>query len=200
MNAAPPSVLPRFGIDLASLIGGLAGEPWAWIGAGGIVVVLLFWVSAILENSTGLSSGAEVLASDTGQNRVELIRDPYTGLVGKPDYVLLERVFFRKKMVPVELKPTRRSKTLYYGDMMQLVTYMVLLRSEYGSRFAGYGKVRYKEATFTVKLTRALERELQSHAGAVRDARQADYVERNHDERVKCARCPLRTVCAESLA
>lgn len=184
----------------------LPSDPiWLLVGAGAAVLVLaiaVLWLSSVLQGRTGLSSSAEIVASDTGQNRVELIEDPGTGLRGQPDYVLQERVgiFRRKKLVPVELKPTRKGRTLHESDEMQIVVYMLLMRARYGRRFAGYGHVRYKDETFTVRLTRERENRCLSYAEGVRQARVADNVDRNHDVEPRCGYCALRDVCDQALA
>lgn len=175
-------------------------SPATWIALLIGLGMLFLWLSSLLESSTGLSSSAEVLASDTSQNRVKTLKDPKTGLMGKPDYLLQERVFFQKKIVPVELKPTRQSRALYPSDEMQLVAYMILCRAAYGSKFAGYGYVRYAEATFRVDLTRKLEQRCIQLIEEVRAARCAEDVPRNHDSSARCGRCPYRFECPDSLA
>lgn len=171
-----------------------------------VVLMLLggiaLWVSGEMEARTGLSSGADVLASDTGQDRVELIRDPKTGLVGQPDFLLEERsgLFLRKKVVPVEVKPSRVSDQLYDSDQMQAVVYMLLVRAKYGRRFAGYSYVRYKERTFRVELTDLMERKCLMYANGVREARHSDNVHRSHEQPARCKACSVREACGEALA
>lgn len=174
---------------------GLSSEVLMAAAALGIFVLaaLLFWVSGRIEASTGLGSNAEIVASDTGQNRVELIEDKRLGLRGQPDYILRERVGLlrRWKLVPVELKPTRKRRTLYESDELQLVAYMVLMRSRYGRRFAGYGYVRYQDQTFTIRLTREREARLLATANAVREARRLEHVRVDSPPLpCRCGRCP----------
>ena len=176
------------------------GSPTFWVAAliaAGVAALLL---SVFLASRTGLSSRSEVMASDTGQNRVKKLWDPETGLVGQPDYILRERVGFSKKLVPVEVKPTRKGTRLHHSDEMQSTVYMLLMRAEYGKEFAGYAYVRYKEKTFRVRLTRELERLCLQYVGEIRQARQAHNVHRNHDQRVRCLSCAYRPLCDESLA
>lgn len=162
---------------------------------------LALWASSALQARTGLSSSAEILASDTGQERVELIRDPETGLVGQPDFLIEERVglFRRKKIVPVEVKPSRESDQLYDSDQMQAVVYMLLVQAKYGNRFAGYSYVRYKERTFRVELTDLLRRKCLMYANGVREARQSQNVHRSHEQAGRCRGCSVRDACGEAL-
>lgn len=168
---------------------------------GGAGVVLL-WLSLVLRGMTGLSSNAKVVASDTGQQRVKKLYDPTHGITGKPDYIREERVGLlrRKKYVPVEVKPSRRGRRLHEGDEMQLVAYLLLLRANYGRRAANYGYVRYKDATFRVKLTDDRVRRCLMYVEAIRHSRVATDVQRSHNDRVRCLRCGLREVCGQSLA
>lgn len=174
--------------------------------AGFALLMLLagiaLWISSTLQAQTGLSSSAEILASDTGQNRVELIRDSETGLLGQPDFLIEERVGLlrRKKVVPVEVKPSRASDQLYDSDKMQAVVYMLLVQAKYGNRFAGYSYVRYKEHTFRVELTDLMKRKCLMYANGVREARQSQNVHRSHEQAGRCRACSVREACGEALA
>jgi CRISPR/Cas system-associated exonuclease Cas4 (RecB family) len=165
------------------------------LGAAFLLLLLSRW----LAGHTGMPGDAEILASDTGQNRVEKIHDPETRLVGQPDYVLRERVGFRRRLVPAELKPSRRGDTLHESDEMQVTVYMLLMRHAYGREFAGYGYVRYKEKTFRVDLTREREARCLAIADAVREARRVANTRRNHDQRGRCAQCSYVSVCEDRL-
>lgn len=167
-----------------------------------VLGALLLFVALILRQRTGLRSDATVLASDTSQNRVENIRDRRSMLVGQPDYLVEERVWGRKRVVPIELKPLRKSAKLYDSDRLQLACYMILTRAKYGRRFAGYGRVRYKEHSFQVRLTRALESECLAMADNVEwaAARPSDAVGRSHNQAGRCRACALRRDCGDRLS
>lgn len=164
--------------------------------------LLLLWFSSLLRGTTGLSSKVRVVASDTGQGRVKKLYDPETGLVGQPDYIIEERCGFlrRRKYVPVEVKPSRRGTELHESDEMQLVVYLLVLRANYGRRAADYGYVRYKQATFRVKLTPDRVRRCLMYVEAVRRNRAAANVDRSHEDRVRCLRCGFRKMCGQNLA
>lgn len=171
--------------------------------AGLLCLVALRW----LRRTTGLPrspSGAmaEVIASDTGAAASVLLRDPALGLRGRPDYLLEERdANGDARLVPVEVKPSRRSARLYESDALQLGAYLLALRATYGAeRAAAHGYVRYAERTFRVELTAALEGRVRAIVAAVRAGRAATIVHRSHDVAARCVRCPVRDRCDERLA
>jgi CRISPR/Cas system-associated exonuclease Cas4 (RecB family) len=171
---------------------------WAVALLGGLGL-LAYILSDALGGRTGLPGHAEILASDTGQNRVQKIYDPESGLVGQPDYILRERVGFRRRLVPAELKPSRKGDELHEGDEMQITVYMILMRREYGRDFAGFGYVRYKDKTFKVHLTRERELRCLRYAQLVREARRDPGVRRSHSVRGRCAQCSHVGVCSDRL-
>jgi CRISPR/Cas system-associated exonuclease Cas4 (RecB family) len=151
-----------------------------------LAAVALFVASWMLARTSGVRGSV---------TREPLLVDGERHLRGRPDYLVGERA----GLVPIELKPLRRSTTLYESDRMQLVTYLLLVRATYPGNFAGYGRVRYRDAEFTVTLTEALEARCLALAARVRDARHASVVHRTHDVPAKCGACAHRAACAESL-
>jgi CRISPR/Cas system-associated exonuclease Cas4 (RecB family) len=150
-----------------------------------LVAVVLFVASWALGRTTGIRGGASV---------EPLLVDETLRLRGRPDYVVRER----GRLVPIELKPLRRSTVLYESDRMQLVAYLLLVRANYPREFAGYGRVRYRDAEFTVTLDEASEARCSALAERVRAARRTE-VHRTHDIAGKCAACAHRAACGESL-
>ena len=171
--------------------------------AGLACLAALWW----LRRTTGLPtspSGAtpEVVASDTGAAASVLLRDPTLGLRGRPDYLIEERAPGGDTvLVPIEVKPSRRSARLYETDEVQLGAYLLLVRATYGAdRAASYGYVRYAARTFRVELNAALEARVQAIVAAVRGGRSAAVVHRSHDVPARCRNCPVREACDERLA
>ena len=160
----------------------------------------LWW----LRRSTGFrpsfGDAPAVVASDTGAAPGVLLRDPALGLRGRPDYLVEERTGEGTVLVPIEVKPTRRSDRLYEGDAVQLGAYLIALRATYGERAARHGEVRYAARTFRVELTSALEGRVRAIVAAVRAGRSAAVVHRSHDMVARCVRCPVRESCDERLA
>lgn len=143
----------------------------------------------------GPGEGA-IVASDTGAVAPILFRDPVLGIRGKPDYILEES---DGRLLPVEVKPTRRSARLYESDRIQLAAYLIALRSNVGSRAAPFGYVRYASRTFEVALTSELEREVRAIVDAIRMGRRLPMLRRDHRSSARCAACAVRVHCDESL-
>jgi CRISPR-associated exonuclease Cas4 len=128
-----------------------------------------------------------------------LLRDSRLGLFGKPDYVLAQGTGPERRLIPLELKPRRRTTRLYESDEIQLGVYLIGMRATYGREAANFGFVRYAAATFRVELTAALERRVIDVANAIRAGRLAPVIHRSHDVPARCAGCAMRPNCDESL-
>lgn len=139
-----------------------------------------------------------LVASDLGLRDPVTLRSETRRLVGRPDEIHRDRQ--TGKLYPIEVKPRRRSDVLHHSDRLQLAVYLVLAREAYGRRFAEYGIVRYATRDFTVVLTPELEREVALIADAVRRARAARDVHRDHQVAAKCRACAQRSRCVEALA
>ncbi|HET7457463.1 MAG TPA: PD-(D/E)XK nuclease family protein [Gemmatimonadaceae bacterium] len=168
---------------------------------GLLCAALLWW----LRRTTGLpaasGSAPAVVASDTGAAASTLLRDPALGVRGRPDYLVEEPVTAGAPLlVPIEVKPSRRSARLYESDEVQLGAYLLALRATHPERAAGHGYVRYAARGFRVELTAALERRVRAIVAAVRAGRSAAVVHRSHDVPARCAACPVRERCDERLA
>lgn len=171
--------------------------------AAALAAVTIPVVLAMLRRRTGFSFAANaqsvVIASDVGAQRSILLRDPVLGICGKPDYLLESEVGGRRLLVPLEVKPTRHSRRLYDSDRVQIGAYLLALRGTFPDRASDVGYVRYAEQTFSVRLTRELEREVERTAAAVREGRHARVLHRSHSIRARCRACPVRQVCDEAL-
>ena len=142
---------------------------------------------------------ATLVGSDTRAAIAMMVREPALGLRGRPDYVLEEGPPNDRLLVPVEVKPTRRSKRVYESDELQLGAYLVALRGTAGLRASTTGYVRYASDTFRIDLTPDLERRVRETVAAVRRGRRASVVHRSHSIRARCASCPVRHHCDEQL-
>lgn len=162
------------------------------------VAILVF--AARARRRTGfvaVSSGTGVIiASDTGVLTPMLLRDPVLGIRGKPDYILEDR---DRRLLPIEVKPTRRSTRLYDSDRVQVGAYLIALRSTVGNRAAPFGYVRYASRSFQVALTSELEDEVRRIVEAIRAGRRHVPISRDHNIAAKCKACPVRAHCDESL-
>ena len=138
-----------------------------------------------------------IIASDTGILAPILLRDAVLGIRGKPDYILQDR---DRRLLPVEVKPTRRSTRLHDSDRVQLAAYLIALRGEVGNRAAPFGFVRYASRTFDVFLTSELEQEVRRIVHAIRLGRRLPKIGRNHSSAARCAQCAVRVHCDEALS
>jgi CRISPR/Cas system-associated exonuclease Cas4 (RecB family) len=164
--------------------------PVAELFACALAIVAVWMLIAARRAST-------LIASDVGVAGAVTLRSGRLRLVGRPDEIHRERGTGR--VYPIEVKPSRRANVLYDSDRLQLGAYLVLSRETYGRRFAGYGIVRYATGDFRVALTPELEREVVHVAAAVRRARGAANVRRDHGVLGKCRACAQRVRCAEAL-
>ena len=149
--------------------GAMANVALALVG----VATCFFLAAWLLARSTKVGIGAPLISSDLGLDAIPpaALSDQALRLRGRPDLLLRERG--RRRVYPVEVKPTRDSPTLYASDALQLAAYMVLTEATYGSEFAGYGIVRYRSGEFRVELTPDLKRRCLDVVEAVRAARQS---------------------------
>ena len=158
---------------------------------------------SLLRRRTGFSFGANststVVGSDVGAEEAILMRDDILGICGKPDYLLEADAGGRRVLVPLEVKPTRRSERLYDSDRVQIGAYLVALRATFPDRASRIGYVRYATQTFEVVLTPELQREVEQLVAAVRRGRNAQVLHRSHNIRARCRACPVRQGCNEAL-
>lgn len=147
----------------------------------------------------GHPHGAHIVGSDTGVAEPVLLRDPRLGLRGRPDYLLELESGGRSLLVPLELKPGRRSRRVYDSDAIQVAAYLVALRAMAADDAASFGYLRYATGTFRVQLTGELYRRVVAIVQAVRAGRRAAVVHRSHSIRQRCAGCPMRQHCDEVL-
>jgi hypothetical protein len=182
--------LSRELIDLALAIGAVASSGAA----------LLWWYRRRSAFRARWPSGANrVVASDTGVAPAHTLRDCSNGLCGRPDDLLAQGYGEAPFIIPLELKPQRRSRRLYESDAVQLGVYLLATRATYGARAAPFGFVQYAGAEFRVELTQSLESRVLEIAAAVRAGREATVVHRSHHIPARCAGCPVRRHCDESL-
>lgn len=159
---------------------------------------LLLW-GRRLRAGTGLPGG-EVVYSDTGA-REELEKPLVSrryGLVGKPDYLLHRTEQGRKLIVPVEVKSRRKPAVEHPGHALQLAAYCLMVEEVYGVTPA-YGLLRYADATVPVPLTEELRGQVLAAAEAIRSARRAADVPRQHEVASRCTYCGYRHACGQEM-
>jgi CRISPR-associated exonuclease Cas4 len=162
-----------------------------------LAAVSMIWVSRRQRRASGLPEG-RVSYSDTGLwNRLERpLYDPESGLTGKPDYlVTLED---GDTIVPVEVKSSRAPAVPHDSHVFQLAAYCWLVERTQGVR-PPYGILRYRDRTFTIDYTPALEQELDELLYEMRRQEKRGEADRSHQEAARCARCGYREICEQRL-
>ncbi len=144
---------------------------------------------------TGLPRG-KVVYRDTGawkEVATPLFSRRHT-LTGRPDYL----VETADGLVPVEVKPTRTANIPYDGDVLQLAAYCLLVEENFGQRPA-YGLLQYRDQTFQIAYTQALQKQLLDTLAAMRSDAGAPEVNRSHSQAGRCRACGLRAACDQRL-
>ncbi|MBN1994337.1 MAG: CRISPR-associated protein Cas4 [Anaerolineae bacterium] len=150
-----------------------------------------------LRRESGLPAGRLIYA-DTHENwrpNNNPLYSPTHHLTGKPDYL----VETPQAIIPVEVKSGHAPNIPYLGHLLQLAAYCLLVEETTG-RTPPHGLLKYADALYEVDFTQELRRELLDTMAAIRQARLAETVKRNHHQPNKCLACGFKDVCEEALA
>lgn len=161
-----------------------------------LVALLALGLAQKQRRSSGLPVG-QIIYQDTSQwGKVEKpLYDPVTGLTGKPDYLVQVE---DGTQIPVEVKSGRAPTNPYDSHVYQLAAYCFLVEQSTGNR-PPYGILRYRDQTFSIPYTEALEEELMGVLDAMREQDHKREVDRSHQEPGRCARCGYRSSCDQRL-
>lgn len=168
--------------------------------AAAILVLLglaLLWWGRRKRAATGLPAG-DVVYSDTGmwQEVQEPLVSRRYGLVGRPDYLVQVTEKGRQMTVPVEVKSRRRPAQPLDSHVLQLGAYCLLVEDHYKTQ-PPYGLLHYADATLRIPFDDALRRAVLDTADAIRRARRAPDVARQHEDAARCAACGYAHACGE---
>lgn len=159
-----------------------------------MLAVVLLVLAGRMRSRTGLP-WAPVRSQDVRGRELETpLFARKLGLTGKPDYII-ER---RGALIPVEVKPSRRSPVPYESDLMQLAAYCVLIE-ETQDQPPPYGLLRYAEHTFRLDYTPQLREDIIELITEMRDALLDADCERSHDDVRRCAGCGFFAICEDAL-
>ena len=160
-----------------------------------VAASVAWWLAARARRAGGLPTG-EVIYADTGAwEKVEKpLLDREHGLVGKPDYL----VRTREGIMPVEVKSGPRPITPYASHLLQLAAYCLLVEKTNG-RVPRWGYLHYEDATLRIPYTREWRAQLLDVLESMRADRQAQEVNRSHDEPARCRGCGFRYACNQRL-
>ena len=159
--------------------------------------IMLWRIGVRTRAATGLPTG-EVVYTDT--DAWEKVPEPLLsrryGLVGKPDYLVEVREGRRTSLIPVEVKSRRRPRITPDSHVLQLATYCLLVEDVHKVRPA-YGLLHYADATLQIPYTDDLRRAVLDIADAIRSARTAPDLHRDHDDPARCRGCGYAHGCGE---
>jgi CRISPR-associated exonuclease Cas4 len=170
--------------------------------------LVVLWLASRQRKVSGLPAGRVVYSDTQGWGRVEKpLYDAESGVTGKPDYLVEQDG--GAILIPVEVKSARAPSMPYDSHVFQLAAYCLLVERTYGQR-PPYGLLRYRDKTFAIDYTPAMEQELldlleqmRSDSGKpasrAKSARQKEGLARSHEEPARCARCGYRQVCDQRL-
>ncbi len=167
-----------------------------------VIAILLFCVAlAVLyfarrqRSASGLPAGSVIYRDTGGGTRVEKpLYDPLSGLTGKPDYLIREN----GAVIPVEVKSSRAPSLPYDSHVFQLAAYCLLVERTYGKR-PPYGVLRYRDRSFRIDYSAALEQSLETLLEGIRVQGRRAETHRSHQEPGRCNRCGYRTICDQRL-
>lgn len=160
-----------------------------------VLALLLLWAASRQGKASGLPSGRVVYADTNRWGKVEKpLYDETLRLTGKPDYLVSQG----KALIPVEIKSGWAPEEPYPGHLYQLAAYCLLVEKQYAVR-PPHGLIRYRNRTFAIDYTAALETHLRELIGEIRRDEVKRELARSHESSERCARCGYRQICDERL-
>ena len=160
-----------------------------------VAALVILWVASRQRQSSGLPAGRVIYSDMDRWGKVEKpLYDPIAGLTGKPDYLVEENGV----LIPVEVKSSRAPSVPYDTHVFQLAAYCLLVERIYGKR-PPYGILRYRDRTFSIDYTPALEQELETLIETIRRQDKRGGADRSHNEAQRCAHCGYRQSCDQRL-
>jgi CRISPR-associated exonuclease Cas4 len=160
-----------------------------------ILALALLVISIAIKRSIGMPEGKIVYADQGLWGKPEkAFYDGSLGLTGKPDYLIQSR----QSIIPVEVKSMWAPREPYDSHVLQLGAYCLLAERHFGNR-PPYGLLRYRNRTFKIPFTSALEEEVVGTVQIIRSHKELDEVCRSHDQPNRCARCGFRGRCDQRL-
>lgn len=161
---------------------------------------LALWIRAdLMRRQAGLGASRRLVQQDVDQRygRDRVLYDAQRQLYGSPDYVSEESIGGDLRLVPIEAKPTRRSRVLYESDELQALVYWLLVRATWPDQVAPYARVTYAPGfgPFEVEPTPERLRRLDAKLAKIRHERTAKHVARDHRQPARCGACAVATAC-----
>jgi len=160
-----------------------------------LLALVLLLISRAIKRASGMPEGKIVYADPGLWGKPEKpFYDSALGLTGKPDYLIRQAGV----IVPVEVKSMWAPREPYDSHVLQLGAYCLLAERHFGQRPV-YGLLRYRNRTFKISYTQALEDEVLETIQTIRGFKELEEVCRSHDQPNRCARCGFRERCDQKL-
>ena len=155
----------------------------------------LLLISLAIKRNIGMPEGKIVYADQELWGKPEkAFYDASLGLTGKPDYLIQSS----QGIIPVEVKSMWAPQQPYDSHVLQLGAYCLLAEKHFGKRPL-YGLLRYRNRTFKIPYTLALEEKFEETVEIIQGQKDLDEVCRSHDQPNRCARCGFRERCDQRL-
>ena len=173
-------------------------QHWAILLA--LLALAVWLLSLVLRKRSGLPQG-EVFYADSQywQKPPKALYDASLGLVGKSDYLIRGE---NGALIPVELKSSNAPKQPWDSHLIQLAAYCYLVEQNYGVR-PQYGLIQYRDRSFKIPYTHALESQLLDLIGKMRQCEQnsldSNPPARSHNSPARCRGCGFNRVCDQRL-
>ncbi len=160
-----------------------------------MLALALLIISRLMKRAGGMPEGRIVYADPGLWGKPEKpFYDSALGLTGKPDYLVKQR----GAIIPVEVKSMWAPREPYDSHVLQLGAYCLLAERHFGLR-PDHGLLRYRNRTFKIPFSTALEDEVLDAIHAIRSYKELDNICRSHDQPNRCARCGYRERCDQKL-
>lgn len=160
-----------------------------------IVAAILLLRRAGSERAAIDLPAGEVVYQDDRQEESEILYSRTYKLKGKPDSLLRQP---DGTIIPIERKTGRTPDQPYFGHVMQVITYCILVEENYGVR-PPHGIIQYPNREFPIHFTSAQESRLLTLVAEMRRKREYESIPRNHNNPRICAACGYRHECDERL-
>ncbi len=178
---------------------------WLFLALGALALILLLAGGATLlvarrqRAATGVPWG-DVVFDDLQDETLDApLVSRRHGLVGKPDLLLRQHRNGAELLIPVEVKSARQpADGIHEGHLLQLGCYLLLVEESYAGEVT-FGILRYADGESLVAWTPVLREQVLDAANAIRAARSAADVARNHEDAARCRNCGYSHACGEAL-
>ncbi len=160
-----------------------------------LAALVVLWLSGRQRQSSGLPAGRVVFSDVNRWAPVEQpLYDPISGLTGKPDYLVEDG----GSLIPVEVKSSRSPSLPHDSHVYQLAAYCLLVERTHKKR-PPYGILHYRDRTFSIEYTPALQKELENLLESIRVQDRQGEAHRSHQDAARCSRCGYRSYCNQRL-